>query len=55
MPPPPLKALVDAVQDRSSLADLLKVGLGWPVDPEEAFQEEPEIAQGVKFGSEVSV
>ena len=55
MPPPSLKDLVDAVQDRSSLADLLKVGLGWPVDPEEAFQEEPEIAQGVKFGSEVSV
>lgn len=43
-----LKALVAAVKDEDSLAALLREGLGWPVALEFAFQEVPDVAQGVK-------
>lgn len=44
---PDLKPLVAAVQDSDSLCDLLRA-LGWPILPEFPFDEQPEIAHGVK-------
>ncbi|HVT13099.1 MAG TPA: RNA-binding domain-containing protein [Fimbriimonadaceae bacterium] len=45
-----LKGLVAAVHDSDSLCDLLRA-LDWPVLQEFAFQDQPEIAQGVKGAS----
>lgn len=47
------RRLVEGVQDEASLLALLQTsevngGLGWPVSGEFAFEETPEIAQGVK-------
>lgn len=54
------RTLVENVRDQDSLLKLLKTaegngGLGWPVDPEFAFDEVPEIAQGVKGDGKVRV
>jgi len=49
------KQRVERVHDQDSLVELLRDGLGWPVDPEFAFFEVPEIAAGVKSDSAVTV
>lgn len=50
-----LKQRVERVHNQDSLVELLREGLGWPVDPEFAFSEVPEIAAGVKSDSAVTV
>ncbi|GMV88988.1 MAG: hypothetical protein AMXMBFR81_19190 [Chthonomonas sp.] len=50
-----LKQRVERVHDQDSLVELLRDGVGWPVDPEFAFFEVPEIAAGVKSDSAVTV
>lgn len=50
-----LKQGVERVHNQDSLVELLREGLGWPVDPEFAFSEVPEIAAGVKSDSAVTV
>lgn len=49
------RRLLEGVTDRDGLVKLLgeaeaRGGLGWPVDAEQAFVGEPEIAEGVKGG-----
>ena len=55
-----LRDLLLAVKDQEGLVALLRTreqsgGLGWPVDPDDAFQVEPEIAKGVSGGGQVTV
>ena len=54
------RALLEQIVDSVSLAEFLATpesqkGLGWPIDAEFAFYEEPEIAQGIKGGMRVKV
>lgn len=53
-------SLLHNVKDQDTLVNLLRTreengGLGWPVDPTDPFQLEPEIAKGVKGDSQVTV
>jgi hypothetical protein len=55
-----MKQLVEKVTDQDSLIDLLKTssdngGLGWQVDSDLPFQEEPEIADGVEGNGKVTI
>ena len=54
------RSLLFNVKDQETLVELLKTGedrggLGWPVDTDEPFQLEPEIAAGVKGDGQVTV
>jgi hypothetical protein len=50
------KQLIAKADSLDSLVALLNGGLGWPIDEEDPFQYEPEIADGIKFeGGEVTI
>jgi tRNA1(Val) A37 N6-methylase TrmN6 len=49
------RELLEGARDQEGLVRLLDAGLDWPVDADEPFQLEPEIAQGVKGAASLTV